>query len=77
MLPVTAGPLRVQHEATLSLVIAGVEVEENISGFLLVRLLVAAEIYLNLAIALSFVVEEYGGADSELVDFYFLKFLKF
>ena len=66
MLPPNVGPTRVQDEAVL--VIAGVEVEENFS------LLVAAEIHMDPATAPSFVVEKDGGADGELVDFYFFRF---
>ena len=62
LLPANVGLARVQHEAVL--VIAGVEVEENLS------LLVAAEIHMDSATAPSFVVEKDGDADSELVNFY-------
>lgn len=63
MLPAYVSLARVQHQAVL--VIAGVEVEENLS------LPVAAEIHMDPATTASFVVEKDGGADSELVDFHF------
>ena len=62
-LPATVGPARIQHQAVL--VIAGVEVEKNLS------LPVAAEIYMDSATAASFVAEKHRGSHGKLVDFYF------
>lgn len=66
LLPANVSLARVQHEAVL--VIAGVEVEENLS------LLVAAKVHMDPATTPSFVVEKDGGANSKLVDFYFVRF---
>ena len=66
MLPANVGLARVQHKAVL--VITGVEVEENLS------LLAAAEVHMYPATAPSFVIEKDSGSNSELVDFYFVRF---